>query len=310
MPASTVNGIDPLQFQLHPEVWLLVAFLTGAYVYMVRVIGPKAVPTGEPAATRRHWLFFGAAIAMLWVASDWPIHDVGEQYLYSVHMLQHMMLSYFLPPLVLLATPTWLMRVLLGEGAVYRAVRWLCRPVQAAVIFNVAVMVTHVPGVVNASVGNGALHYSLHVMVVTTSLLMWMPVVGPIPEFRIGPLGASIYLFLQSVVPTVPAGWLIFAEGAVYDTYGDQPVRLWGIDVTTDQQLAGAIMKVGGALFLWSIVVYFFFGRVARGYGHEQDYRRGAQMPSSEITGNDEVPLTTADVEREFARVPASPEPH
>ena len=48
---------------------------------------------------------------MLWAASDWPIHDIGEEYLYSVHMLQHMMLSYFLPPLVLLATPEWLLRV-------------------------------------------------------------------------------------------------------------------------------------------------------------------------------------------------------
>ena len=49
---------------------------------------------------------------MLWAASDWPMHDIGEQYLYSAHMLQHMMLSYFLPPLVLLATPEWLLRVL------------------------------------------------------------------------------------------------------------------------------------------------------------------------------------------------------
>ena len=56
---------------------------------------------------------------MLWVASDWPIHDIGENYLYSVHMLQHMMLSYFLPPLALLATPEWLLRVLVGDGRAY-----------------------------------------------------------------------------------------------------------------------------------------------------------------------------------------------
>ncbi len=53
---------------------------------------------------------------MLWAASDWPIHDLGEEYLYSAHMLQHMMLSYFLPPLVLLATPEWLLRTLIGNG--------------------------------------------------------------------------------------------------------------------------------------------------------------------------------------------------
>jgi putative membrane protein len=308
--AHSPVGLDPLHFHFHPEVWVLVAFLVGSYVYMVRVIGPKAVPAGTPPVTNRQLVWFGAAILLLWAASDWPIHDIGEEYLYSVHMLQHMMLSYFLPPLVLMATPTWLFRVLLGDGKVYAAVRWLCRPVVAGVIFNLAIIITHIPGVVNASVENGALHYSLHVMVVTTSLLMWMPVLGPIPEFRIGPGAASIYLFLQSVVPTVPAGWLVFAEGTVYQHYGDQATRLWGIDVTTDQQLAGAIMKVGGAIFLWSIVVYFFFRKFAAGYENEHQYRRGAQMPDAEITGHDDDPLTSADVEREFARTPATHDPH
>ena len=96
---------DPFRFVWHPEVWLLVAFLIGAYVYMVRVIGPHAVPFGQPPVSRRQWCCFVAAMLMLWAASDWPIHDLGEQYLYSVHMLQHMMLSYFLPPLALIATP-------------------------------------------------------------------------------------------------------------------------------------------------------------------------------------------------------------
>ena len=44
--------LDPWRYQWHPEVWVLVAFLTGAYIYMVRVIGPKAVPAGQPAVTR------------------------------------------------------------------------------------------------------------------------------------------------------------------------------------------------------------------------------------------------------------------
>ena len=290
---------DPWRFRWHPEVWVLVAFLTGAYVYMVKVIGPKAVPAGTSPVSRANVVAFVAAMGMLWVASDYPVHDIGEEYLYSVHMLQHMMLSYFLPPLALLATPTWLMRVLIGDGGLYRAVRWLCKPVVAGVAFNVIAMVTHIPLLVNESVENGPLHYSLHFLVVMFSLLMWMPVVGPIPEFHIGPLAKCIYLFLQSVVPTVPAAWLTFAEGSVYDVYDTTP-RLW-LDVTADQQLAGAIMKTGGGIFLWTIVVYIFFKRFASGFGTSQDYRRAGRMPASEITGHDDVPLTTADVEREFA---------
>jgi putative membrane protein len=290
-----------IEFKWHPEVWLLVGFLTVAYVYMVRVIGPKAVAAGSPVVTTRHWVSFTGAMVLLWVASDWPMHDIAEQYLYSAHMLQHMILSYFVPPLALLATPTWLMRLLIGDGRLYAIVKWFARPVTAAVIFNASVMIIHIPGL--------ALHYLLHVMVVTTSLLMWMPVLGPLPELRMGPLASSIYLFLQSVVPTIPAGWLVFAEGVVYAPYGDQPIRLWGISATTDQQLAGAVMKVAGGLYLWSIVVYFFFKRFASAYKYEHDYTRGSHMPHAEIVGHDEMPLTTADVDREFARAPAATEP-
>ncbi len=301
---------DPWRFQWHPEVWVLVAFLTGSYVYMVRVIGPKAVPQGQQVITRGNLYAFIGAMAMLWIASDWPLHDISEEYLYSAHMLQHMMLSFFLPPLALMATPTWIARLLVGEGRTYRALTWLAKPVIAGVMFNLAAIITHIPLLVNESVDNGPLHYSLHLMVVVLSLLMWTPVVGPWPELRIGPIATCIYLFLMSVVPTIPAAWLTFAEGTVYRAY-DIEYRLWGISVTSDQQLAGAIMKTGGGIFLWTIIVVIFFRRFATAYNDEHNYKRGSSssMPTAEITGHDEIPLTTADVEREFQTTAPTPTP-
>ncbi len=292
---------DPWAFQFHPEVWILVGSLTALYVYMVRVIGPRAVPEGTPPVSRKQITAFVAAMVVLWVSSDWPLHDISEDYLYSAHMLQHMMLSFFLPPLALLATPEWLMRVLIGEGKIYSAMRFLCRPVVAGVLFNAAIIITHIPIAVNESVDNGPLHYSLHFMVVVLALLMWMPVCGPIPEFQISPIGKCIYLFLQSIVPTIPAAWLTFAEGTVYEAY-DVPLRLMGIGVTEDQQIAGAIMKLGGGVFLWTLVVIIYFKQFAAGYRNEHNYRRRGSMPTAEITGHDEDPLTTADVEREFSQ--------
>jgi putative membrane protein len=304
---AQVTDLDPWRFQFHPEVWLLVAFLTGSYVYMVRVIGPRAVPAGQPPVTRFNIGCFTVAMAMLWVASDWPMHDIGEQYLYSAHMLQHMMLSYFLPPLVLMATPEWLMRVLVGNGRFYRGVKFFTTPVIAAVLFNAVVIITHIPGVVAASVDNGPLHYSVHLAVVVFSLLMWMPVVGPLPELQMKPLGKCIYLFMQSLIPTIPAAWLTFADDAVYSVY-DQPVRVWGMSVTTDQQLAGAIMKTGGGIFLWTVIIYIFFKRFASSFEYGNTYRRATPMPEAELTGDLTIdgqrPLTTADVEREFAGTP------
>lgn len=295
MIAEAANSLlDPWRYQAHPELWLLVGFLIGAYVYSLRVIGPRAVPSG-PVVTRRNITAFVAAMTILWLASDWPMHDLAEEYLYSMHMLQHMALSYFVPPLALLALPEWMFRALIGEGRAYRVVRWFARPVTAGLLFNIVVMTTHIPGLVNRSASNSPLHYSLHVLVVTSALLMWIPICGPAGEFRIGYGGKMIYLFLMSIVPTVPAGWLTFAEGTVYKHY-DTPVRVWGMSVATDQQLAGAIMKLGGSVFLWSIVIFMFFKRFAANFNAEQSYVRDAT-------------LTFEEVEQAFEKTPPAPEP-
>ncbi|MEY4158888.1 MAG: hypothetical protein RL743_1383, partial [Actinomycetota bacterium] len=148
---------------------------------------------------------------------------------------------------------------------------------------------------VNRSASSSPLHYSLHVLVVTSALLMWIPICGPAAEFRIGYGGKMIYLFLMSIVPTVPAGWLTFAEGTVYKHY-DTPVRVWGVSVATDQQLAGAIMKIGGSIFLWSIVIFMFFKRFAGNFNAEQNYVR-------------DTTLTFEEVERVFENTPPAPEP-
>ena len=65
------------KFQAHPEVWVLLVGLASAYVYMIRVIGPHAVPNG-PAVTRKQLSCFVAAMLVFWAASDWPIHEIGR----------------------------------------------------------------------------------------------------------------------------------------------------------------------------------------------------------------------------------------
>jgi putative membrane protein len=300
---------DPWRFQPNPEVYVLVAFLVGAYVYMVRTIGPRAVAAGEPPIRRRQVVAFVAAMVVLFVASTWPIHQIGEDYLYSVHMIQHMLLSYVLPPLVLLATPEWLLRTLLGQGRGYRAVRFLARPVVAGVLYNGVMFTMHIPGVVNTATVVGPLHFSLHLLVVLAATLMWMPVVGPLPELRMTPGGKMVYLFLISVFVAIPSGWLSFAEGAVYSHYGRQPVRVWNMSPQDDQQLAAIIMQVGGGYYLWSIIIFTFFRRFSTTANRDNSYRRADRIPTAEITGNDEFPLTFTEVEGAFGRSEAPAEP-
>lgn len=252
-------GFEVLGVRPHPEVWVLLVALLGLALYAVRVVGPRVVRDGSPIVTRRQKIAFALGMGLLWVAADWPIHDIGEGYLYAVHMVQHLLLTFAVPPLFLLATPTWLARLLVGDGWFGgRALRVLVKPVVAGVLFNGAIILTHWPVLVDISVESGVVHYLLHLMLVGAALLMWTPVCGPLPEYRLSPPGQMLYLFLMSIVPTVPAAWLTFAEGVVYSAY-DRPDRLFGISATDDQQVAGLTMKLVGGGFLWAIIIYLFF---------------------------------------------------
>lgn len=250
---------DIWRFQAHPEVWLIVGVVLGFGWWVVNVLGPKAVAPGETIVSRRQTVAFAGAITLLWLSSDWPMHDISEEYLYAVHMVQHLLISLVIPPLFLLAMPEWLARLIVSsDGSTGIWVRRLTRPVAAAVLFNVVVALTHLTWVVNTSIENGVFHYVVHLVVFSSALLMWMPIVSPLPELRASYPGQMLFLFLNSVLPTVPGGFLTFAEGALYDVY-DHDVRLWDMSVTDDQQAAGLIMKLAGGFYIWSIIALLFF---------------------------------------------------
>ena len=98
--------------------------------------------------------------------------------------------------------------------------------------------------------------------------------VGPFPELRMRPGGKLVYLFLQGVVPTLPAMWLSMADKPVYHHYGNQPVRVWGMSALEDQQLAGLIMKLGGNMFMWVLIIVIYAREFARQAPGENSYRR------------------------------------
>lgn len=293
------TNTNPWRYQFHPEVWLLVIGLLVAFVYTVRVLGPKVAPEGK-VISRRQITGFTVMILLLWLASDWPMHDISEEYLYSVHMVQHMILTYIIPPLALLATPEWLFRLLIGKGRTYKVVRFLTKPVVGVLVYNTTLMITHIPQIVNRSAQGGPIHYLLHVLVVTTSLMFWIPVCGPIREWRMSDGAKMIYLFGTSLIPTIPAGWLTFAEGAVYKHY-DTIVRVGGISVLSDQQAAGGIMKLGGSTLMWGIIIYIFFKRFMGSFFKEQSYNHEDKMPDVEVIGT-EAPLMFSEVEAAFER--------
>jgi putative membrane protein len=185
---------------------------------------------------------------------------VAEKSMYSVHMVQHLLLSMVATPFLLLGTPGWLARWILRPPSIaFRSLRRVSRFLPALVIFNLVIVITHWPAVVDASLHSGLLHFSLHAMIFGASLIVWMPVLSPLPEIpRLAPPTRAVYLFLQSVLPTVPASFLTFGAHPLYKFYEGVP-HLWGLSTLEDQQVAGLIMKIGAGMLLWMLIAVIFF---------------------------------------------------
>ena len=176
--------MDPVPaWSPHPDTWLLIAAFGAAYAIAVLRLGPRSAVAGERAVTRLQVTSWCLGLVALWIAADWPVHDVAEQSTYSLHMVQHLVLSMVAAPLLLLGTPAWLLRWLLGPPSRrFAVVRRLARFLPALVVFNVVLVLTHWPTVVDASLHNGALHFGVHALIFVTSLLVWLPVVSPLPR--------------------------------------------------------------------------------------------------------------------------------
>ena len=271
---STINN-DPWRWQPHPEVWLLVLAVI-FFGFWAKRIGPKVLPAGTPIATTPQKICFVVAVLLLYLAADWPVHDIAEEHLYFVHMIQHVVITLIVPPLFLLALPSWLARLIILEGGYgSKIIRRLSHPITAALIFNGLSALTHWTSVVQWSYESGIFHYFVHLTLFISGLLMWMPVVSPLKELRISPPAQMLYLFLISVITTIPSAWLTFAEGTVYKHY-DDGFEMWGISVVTDQQAAGAIMKIIGGFYLWGIILVKFFRYTSKIRSENQHLRPAA----------------------------------
>ncbi len=257
----------------HPEVWALVIGLGGGYLWALRRVGPRHVSPGERPASAGQIVAFSLGVAALWVAADWPMHEVSEERLFSVHMTQHLLLSLVAPPLLLMGTPGWLFRAVVRPRWVVAAVRWLARPLVALLLFNGFIALSHWPAVVQLSVTSELSHLGLHTALVGTALLMWMPVLSPVAEIpRLSYPGQMLYLFAQSIVPTVPASFLTFGTTPLYPFYAIA-APLAGLDPVLDQRIAGLVMKLLGGFIMWGIIAVLFFR------WHAQEEATGEDAP-------------------------------
>jgi putative membrane protein len=241
----------------HVDVWLVLGSVVAAYLIAVRR-HDRALPH-EEATPRRKVRLFLLGMAVLWLGADWPIHDLAERYLFSVHMVQHTLFSLVAAPLLVAGVPVWLLRRLLAPRWIRVVWSSVTRPVAALVLFNGVLFFMHWPAVVEIAVTNEFAHFGLHVLLVGSAVVLWWPVLSPLPEMPPLPApGQMLYLFLESLAPTIPASFLTFGTHPLYPVYEGFP-RIWGMSVLTDQLVAGLIMKLVGGMILWGVIAVVFF---------------------------------------------------
>src|SRR2546428_375315 len=244
-----------MNWNFEPSVVLGITFLAALYA----ASSLRRRHPGEPAPTRAQVVYFMLALLGLVVALVSPLDDLADHYLLSMHMVQHLLLTLVIPPLLLLSTPAWMLRPLLSVPLAAPVLRRLTAPVSAYLLFNGVFAGWHAPALYELTLSNEAVHVLEHLMFMATAFLAWMPIVSPLPELPRLPYPAMVlYLFLQSVIPTVLGGLITFADGVLYPTYASAP-RVWGMSALEDQQWGGLIMWIPGAfVYLTALTVVWF----------------------------------------------------
>src|SRR5437868_6800916 len=196
----------------------------------------------------------------MFLALATPLDTVADTYLFTAHMLQHLLLTLVAAPLLLIGTPGWLLREVLTATHLTRFVRWARHPLVAFFGFNLIFSLAHVPAFYELTLTNEPLHALEHLVFVGAAMLMWMPVLSSVPDISAPypALGQVLYLFLQTVPASLVGALLSASASPVYPTYVLAP-RISSLTPLEDQQLGGLIMWVGsGVYFLIATGVVFF----------------------------------------------------
>ena len=249
--------ISSVPFEFRPDAWILVIGLGAGYLWALRNIGPRLAGF-DPAELRGRRRLFLSGLLVLGVAVSWPLDTIGDGYLFSIHMVQYLVMSFVAAPLLVAGLPGWLLRTL--TEPVRPLARRLTHPVTALAVFNAVLVLSHWPTLVDAYLRIDAVHFGMHVLWVAAALAFWTPILNRAPD-AFTKLGRPLqmgYLFLSSIIPTVPASFLTWAETPLFPEYAAAP-RLWGVTAVQDTQAAGVVMKLGGGLFLWGLITVIFF---------------------------------------------------
>lgn len=239
----------------------LAATLAAVLLYSVGTSPLRLRLTDGPFPVRKA-AFFYTGMGILTVMFMSPLHTLGEFFLLSAHMLTMMLVIFVVAPLVLLGLPGWLLAPVALHRAVKPVLRFLTRPSVDLVHFNLAFLIVHIPAALKVLMfSTDALHYFTYFAILSSALLMWWPVMNPLPRALPGPSlrGQLIYLVVLLFAHNPFSSVFSYASGLIYPWYAEAP-RVFGLSPVQDQNIAGVLM---GVVYMTAllIAVAVVFGR-------------------------------------------------
>ena len=212
-----------------------------------------------PAPSRGRVALYLSGVALLFAALEGPLHELSDTYLFSAHMVQHMLVTLFAPPLLLLGTPGWLLRPIVTQRHVLPVARALTRALPAALLFNVVFIVYHWPVYYNAVAASHSLHVATHLLFIALAVITWWPLLSPVAELPPLPYPLRmVYSFAQTISGFLIGTFLTNAQAVLYPSYSLAP-RVWGISPLNDQVLGALIMWVLGGLYFLLVFSAIYF---------------------------------------------------
>ena len=246
------------QWNWQPSIIIGTAVVLGLYLYAVGLL--RKPYTLIEGVKQNQVICFWLGILVIFLALASPIDEIGDRYLFSMHMVQHLLLTMIGPPLLLLGTPEILLKPIIRNRFVFPVARALTLPLVAFFLFNADFWLWHAPSLYNATLTNQNLHILEHMTFIILAVIYWWPMFSPMPEDlpRLSLGGQVLYLFLGGM-PIVALGAGLTFAAPLYAPYIHAP-RVWGLSPATDQQLGGLIMWVPGNI-IYIIVASILFIR-------------------------------------------------
>jgi cytochrome c oxidase assembly factor CtaG len=289
-----MNSLSPAAQAIFDE-WSPPVFLTVMVCLtgMIYVRGWVAIRRTRPTQfTASRLLAFLTGLMVLWLAIGSPMDGFADR-LVSAHMVEHLLLMSFVPPLLLLGypqvpllrgLPRWMAARILGPLLRMKALvtlgRFLVTPIVAWLLMNLIFLGWHVPAAYDFALENEGWHDFEHICFLSSSIVFWWPLIGPQPaSIRYHGWHLLPYLVGADVVNTALSAFLAFCGQPVYSYYTEHP-NGFGIAPLPDQVTGAVIMWVIGSLVFLVPAVLITFRLLQR--GSKLDRSNSARDISSE----------------------------